>query len=60
MVFETKEADKLPPHRVYDISIDLVLGTQLYFGPIYSLTVEEKKALREYIKENLSKGFIRK
>jgi len=24
------------------------------------LTVEEKRALREYIKESLSKGFIRK
>ena len=60
IVFEKKEADKLPPHRVYDISIDLVPGAQLYFGPIYSLTVEEKKALREYIKENLAKGFIRK
>jgi len=45
---------------VNDISIDLIPGGQLYYGPIYSLTVEEMKALREYLKENLHKGFIRK
>jgi len=60
IVFEKKEAEKLPPHRKYDISIDLIVGGQLYYGPIYSLTVKELKALRKYIKENLKKKFIRK
>ena len=46
IVFEKKEADKLPPHREYDISIDLIPGGQLYYGPIYSLTVVEMQALR--------------
>ena len=60
IVFEKTEADKLPPHRDYDIAIELIPGGQLYFGPIYSLTVPELKALKEYIKENLKKHFIRK
>jgi len=60
IVFEEKEADKLPPHRDYDIAIELIPGGQLYFGPTYSLTVAELEALRVYIKENLRKKFIRK
>jgi len=59
-VFEKKEEDKLSPHCKYDFSIDIISGGQLYYGPIYSLTVEEMKALKEYLKENLRKGFIRK
>lgn len=58
-VFEKKEADRLPPHRIYDINIDLIPGGQLYFGPIYSLTNTETNELKKYIKENLEKGFIR-
>jgi len=42
------------------MTIDLVPGSQLYLGTIYSLTVKEMIALKEYIKENLLKGFIRK
>jgi len=59
-VFEKEEADKLPPHRPYDITIDLIPNSQLYFGPIYSLTVVEIETLKNYIKDNLRKGFIRK
>ena len=62
IVFEKKNAEKLPPHREYDISIDLIPGGQLYFGPVYSLTTTttELKTLKEYIKENLKKKLIRK
>ena len=57
-VFETKNADTLPPHRPYDITINIIPGGQLYFGPIYSLTRKEKEELEKYIHENLTKGFI--
>ena len=60
IAFEKKEADKLSIHRPYNISIDIVPGSQLFFGPIYSVTDPEMEALKVYIKENLSKGFIRK
>lgn len=53
-----KESTALPPHRPYDMAINLVPGTTPPFGPIYSLTEPERVALVEYLEENLSKGFI--
>ena len=58
-VFSKKEADTLPPHRPYDHRIELEEGTQPPFGPIYKLSESELTALREYLEENLKKGFIR-
>ena len=58
-VFSKESADLLPQHRKYDCAIDLKDGLQPPFGPIYSLTQPELAALREYIDENLAKGFIR-
>ena len=58
-VFSKESADKLPPHRPYDHKIPLHPNTQPPFGPIYSLSEPELKALKDYIKENLEKGFIR-
>ena len=58
-VFEKRNADKLPEHRPYDCPIDLLEGASPPFGPIYGLTEPELAALREYIDENLAKGFIR-
>lgn len=57
--FSKKKADTLPPHRPYDLSIDLEPGKTPPFGPLYSLSELELKALREWLDENLSKGFIR-
>ena len=57
-VFSKKNADTLPPHRPYDHKIPLSEGAQVPFGPVYSLSQVELKALHEYIKENLDKGFI--
>jgi len=55
-VFSKKNADTLPPHRPYDHKIPLSEGAQVPFGPVYSLSQVELKALHEYIKENLDKG----
>jgi RNase H-like domain found in reverse transcriptase/Reverse transcriptase (RNA-dependent DNA polymerase)/Integrase zinc binding domain/Chromo (CHRromatin Organisation MOdifier) domain len=57
-VFSKAEADKLPEHRPYDHSIPLQNDTSPPFGPIYGLSEVELKALREYLDENLGKGFI--
>ena len=57
-VFSKVEADQLPPHREYDCPIDLVDGKVPPFGPIYPLSEPELQALREYLDENLAKGFI--
>ena len=57
-VFDKKKADTLPPHRHYDCPIDIPPDKAPPYGPIYSLNPQELKVLREYIDENLAKGFI--
>lgn len=59
-IFSKVEADHLPPHRPYDHTIPVVEGGKVPFGPVYNLSQVELKALHEYIKENLAKGFIRR
>lgn len=58
-LFKKALADKLPPHRDYDHRIPLKEDFTPPFGPLYSLSQNELKALREWLDENLSKGFIR-
>ncbi|KAK3516402.1 hypothetical protein QTP70_010488 [Hemibagrus guttatus] len=58
-VFCPKEASKLPPHRPWDCTIDLIPGEPVPRGKIYSLSILEKKAMEEYINEALSQGYIR-
>jgi hypothetical protein len=58
-VFSEEEASKLPPHRPYDISIDLLPDAKPKHGPIYSHNMEEDKELRETIQKQLASGWIR-
>jgi hypothetical protein len=58
-VFSLRKADKLPPHRSYDHKIRLTSNKKLPFGKIYSISREELQALRDWLDENLRKGFIR-
>lgn len=58
-VFSPKQAEQLPPHRDYDHSIRLVEGKTPPFGPLYPMSRDELLALREWLQENLKKGFIR-
>uniref|UniRef100_A0A8C5PE09 Gypsy retrotransposon integrase-like protein 1 n=1 Tax=Leptobrachium leishanense TaxID=445787 RepID=A0A8C5PE09_9ANUR len=58
-VFNEKKAEDLPPHRVYDCPIDLLPGAAIPYGRIYPLSEPELKTLKEYIRENIQKGFIR-
>lgn len=57
-VFSPTEVDTLPPHRPYDIAIDLEEGKSPPFGPTYSLSQEERVELFNYIETHLKKGFI--
>ena len=56
--FSKQKADTLPPHRPYDLSIVLEDGKTPPFGPIYPLSELELQALSDWLKDNLSKGFI--
>jgi hypothetical protein len=58
-VFSPKKADKLPLHRSYDHEIRLTSDKKLPFGKIYSMSREELQTLRDWLDENLRKGFIR-
>jgi len=58
-VFSKTKAEVLPPHRPYDLKINLEEGAQPPVGPIYSLSASEQEALKEFIEENLNTGFIR-
>ncbi|KAF8752476.1 hypothetical protein RHS01_07693 [Rhizoctonia solani] len=58
-VFGEEEFKVLPPHREYDIAIDLVPDAKLSPGPIYGMTDAESRALKQHIDEELATGKIR-
>jgi len=58
-LFSEALAKKLPPHRSYDHKIPLREGFTPPFGCLYSLSKTELETLKEWLKDNLSKGFIR-
>ena len=57
-VFSKTKAEVLTPHHSYNLKINLEEGAQPLVGPIYSLTVSEQEALKEFIESNLNTGFI--
>jgi len=57
-IFNKTKAETLPPHRLYDLKINLEEDAQPLVGPIYSLSASEQEALKEFIEENLNTGFI--
>ena len=58
-VFSTNNAKKLAPHHDIDLAIELQLGKNPPYRPIYPLSPRELAALKEFLEENLEKGFIR-
>jgi len=57
-VFSKTKAEVLTSHYSYDLKINLEEGARSLVGPIYSFSVSEQEALKEFIKENLNIGFI--
>ena len=57
-VFSKSNASVLPPHREFDLKIELEEGATPLPGRLYSLSPFELNTLREFIDENLSTGFI--
>ena len=57
-MFKEEAYEKLPEHRDWDHEILIEEGKKPTYGPIYALSETELKALREYLDENLKKGFI--
>jgi len=58
-VFSEQQAQRFPKSRQWDHAIDLKTNAPATLpGKIYSLTQPEQKALQEFIKEHLAKGYI--
>ena len=58
-LFSHQEANKLPPHRLYDHKIKFMESKQPGYGPLYSISQGEFQVLKKFLDENLAKGFIR-
>ena len=58
-VFSKSGPDILPMRRACDHSIPIQSGKTVPFGRLYKLSPRELETLRDYIDENLKKGFIR-
>ena len=58
-VFDKSKALSLPPHRPYDCAIDLIPGSPIPKGRLYSISDPERKAMNDYISASLKAGLIR-
>ena len=59
-VFSEQEAQRFPGPRLWDHTIELKKDAPATLpGKIYALTQDEQKALQEFIKEHVQKGYIR-
>ena len=58
-VFSKQESERLPTRKPYDHAIDLEPGSTPPYSKIYPLAPAERDALKEFIEENLQKGYIR-
>ena len=56
---EGPTSEALPQHQPWDHEIPIEKDKSPTFGPIYQLSESELKVLKQYVDENLAKGFIR-
>ena len=58
-IFSRPESNKLPLHRAYDYTIPLKEGSEPPFNPLRGISRDELLVLQKYLKDNLTKGFIK-
>ena len=59
-VFSEEESQRFPPARPWDHAIELLKDAPKAMpGKIYALTQTEQKAMEDFLKEHLKKGYIR-
>ena len=58
-VFSESQANVLPPHRKYDLDIQLLPDSAPPFGPIYPMSAPENIEMKRYLQAYLANGFIR-
>ena len=58
-MYSKHTSDQLPLYYlVVNYKIELIEGNNLRYNPLYYITTEELVAIKEYLLENLYKGFI--
>src|SRR5438045_9782090 len=57
-VFSCKDSDELPPHHTIDHNIVLTQENTLSLSPLFRMSMAELQAIKQYLLDNLSKGFI--
>ena len=58
-VFGKKQSERIPTRKVWDHAIDMKEGFVPRKGKVYLLLREEREEVREFVKEQLRKGYIR-
>ena len=58
-VFGKKQSERMPTRKLWDHAIDVKEGFMPRKGKVYPLSREEREEVREFIKEQLRKGYIR-
>ena len=57
-VFGKKQLERMPTRKVWDHAIDIKEGFILKKEKVYPLSREEREEVREFVKEQLRKGYI--
>ena len=58
-VFGKKQLERMPTRKVWDHMINVKEGFILRKGKVYLLSREEREEIREFVKKQLRKGYIR-
>ena len=58
-MFGKKQSERMPTRKLWDYAIDVKEGFVLRKRKMYLLLREEREEMREFIKEQLQKGYIR-
>ena len=57
-VFGKKQSERMPMRKLWDHTIDVREGFMPQKGKVYPLSREEREEVREFVKEQLKKGYI--
>jgi hypothetical protein len=57
-MFSKEASNILPPAQPYDHKIELITESSTGYCLLYKMSLEELEAAKQYIQENLDKGFI--
>ena len=58
-MFGKKQSERMLTRKLWDHTIDIKKGFILRKGKVYPLSREEREEVREFVKEQLQKGYIR-